>query len=212
MQCGTLLQKTGDTLCTTCLNHLPRTETAQHRNNKVEQMLRDIPKLQRGAAFCFYRHNSSFRLLIHRLKYGNRPKAGIYLGRIAAQEFSQAHFFDGIDVIVPVPLHPKRQRRRGYNQAEMIAKGISETTHIPIDTTHLYRAVNNSSQTQKTRQERQHNTEDIFAVNMSAHWRGKHILLVDDIVTTGATLRSCIHAISRIRGTRISVMTLGIAS
>lgn len=212
MMCGTLLQPKEEILCRDCIEKLPRTEHAFQRGNHTEQLLWDIPKLERGGAFCYYKNDSDFRHLIHRMKYGNRPTIGVYLGRIAAQEFSETHFFDGIDLIVPIPLHKKRQRQRGYNQAEMISKGISEVTHIPIDTTHLYRQVNNPSQTRKSQQERLHNTQNIFEVNVPANWRGKHLLIVDDIITTGATLRSCINAISPIRGTRISVLTLGIAA
>lgn len=212
IQCGNLLQPEEDTLCHTCLQHLPRTEQARYRGNRTEQLLWDIPKLERGAAFCFYRPHSDFRRLIHLMKYSNRPKTGFYLGKTAAQEFAEARFFEGIDLIVPVPLHKQRQRQRGYNQAEWIARGIAEATRIPMDNTHLKRKVNNPSQTHKSKEERQHNTDEIFTVDMPANWRGKHILLVDDIVTTGATLRACIHAISPIRGTRISIMTLGIAA
>ncbi len=211
MQCQALLNNNEHFLCTDCLKDLPRTEMAQHRGNRVEQLFWDIPKLQKGAAFCFYRHDEPFRKLIHRIKYSNKPLLGEYLGEIMAREFMQYHFFDTIDFVVPVPLHPKRQRKRGYNQAEYIAKGISNITAIPLDTTHLQRVINNPTQTKKSSSERTRNTQGIFSVQMAANWRGKHILLVDDIITTGATLHACMHAITPIHGTTVSVISLGIA-
>lgn len=211
MQCHERLEEGELFLCANCLEHLPRTEMAANRGNRVEQLFWDIPKFNRGAAFCFYRRSETFRHMIHRLKYGNKPLIGEYLGELAAREFLPANFFQGIDLIVPVPLHPKRQRKRGYNQAEYIARGISRATAIPLDTTHLQRVVNNPTQTKKTGKERTGNTQGIFSVQTPANWRGKHILLVDDIITTGATLRACMKVITPVHGTAVSVMSLGVA-
>lgn len=212
LQCNVLLEENEQYLCADCLKQLPRTEMAAHRDNRLEQLFWDIPKLQRGAAFCFYRHGETFRKLVLRVKYNNQPLLGQYLAELAAREFLPTHFFDGIDLIVPVPLHPKRQRKRGYNQAEYIARGLSNITSIPLDTTHLKRIVNNPTQTKRDASERAQNTKGIFTVEMPANWRGKHILLVDDIVTTGSTIRSCIKVITPIQGTTISIFSLGLAA
>lgn len=211
MQCHELLTDNQQFLCADCLQHLPRTEMAANRGNRVEQLFWDIPKFQRGAAFCFYHRNEEFRQLVLRIKYSNKPLLGEYLGHLAANEFLRTDFFKGIDLIVPVPLHPKRQRKRGYNQAEYIAKGISAATGIPLDSSHLLRMVNNPTQTKKNSRERAANTRGIFLVQMPSNWRGKHILLVDDIITTGSTLRACMKVITPIHGATISVMSLGVA-
>lgn len=211
MQCRERLEESELFLCADCLEHLPRTEMASNRGNRVEQLFWDIPKFNRGAAFCFYRRSEAFRRMIHRMKYGNKPLIGEYLGELAAREFLPAGFFQGIDLIVPVPLHPKRQRKRGYNQAWYIAMGISKATAIPVDVAHLQRVINNPTQTSKTVQERAGNTHGIFSVQTPADWRGKHILLVDDIITTGSTLRACMKVITPVQGTSVSVMSLGVA-
>ncbi len=200
-------------MCAECEALLPRTEHAQQRGNLVEAMLADIPlahSLVRGGAFGYYEYNTPYRAIIHTFKYRRYPQIGEYLGQLAAKEFAAHGFFEGIDIIVPVPLHKKRLAERGYNQAEIICNGISKVTNIPTDTTHLLRTVNNASQTKKTTQERQANTADIFMMQHPDDWRGKHILLVDDVITTGATLRSAMQAMKGIRGLRVSVFTLGL--
>lgn len=211
MQCRCLLEKKEDLLCPDCIAALPRTKMAMCLGNKVEQKFWDERKFQRGGAFCYYQHDLPFRQLIHQLKYHHRPQLGIFLGEIAAQEWLSTGFFEGIDYLVPVPLHKRRQRKRGYNQAEMICIGLSHITHIPVDTTHLLRVVNNPTQTHKTATERQSNTDHIFTISNPENWKGKHLLLVDDVLTTGATLRACMQAIRPIRNTQYSVFTLGVA-
>ncbi len=211
--CGYSLADRKTLLCSQCESLLPRTEHAWQRGNMVEQILVDIPlahSLVRGAAFGYYEYDTPYRDMIHTFKYRRHPQIGEYLGQLAAKEFAAHGFFDDIDLLVPVPLHKKRLAKRGYNQAEVICDGISKVTNVPIDTMHLFRAMNNTSQTKKTAQERQVNTDNIFTMQASADWKGKHILLVDDIITTGATLRSAMQAMKGIRGLRVSVFTLGI--
>lgn len=210
--CGQKLDDYTAYLCPDCEAHLPRTEMAHMRDNKVELLFWDIQKFVRGGAFCFYGRDECFRSLIRRLKYSSSPEIGTYLGHLAAREFMEKGFFQDIDVIVPVPLHPKRERKRGYNQAEMIARGLSAVTGIPVDTMHLCRTKNNATQTRKQLQERADNTQGIFSLCHPENWRNKHILLVDDVITTGSTLRSCMKVLTPVRGTRISVFALGFSS
>lgn len=212
LRCGRKVEDESACLCPDCEAGLPRTEMARFRGNKVELLFWDIKKLVRGGAYCFYGRDKGFKHLIRRLKYSGCPEIGLYLGRLAAQEFRKEGFFDGMDMIVPVPLHAKRERARGYNQAEMIACGLSAITGIPVDTKHLYRKHNNQTQTRKNSEERSANTAGVFALREPEEWQGKHVLLVDDIITTGATLRACMEVITPVRNTQISVFALGFSS
>ena len=126
-----------------------------------------------------------------------------------ATDMQLAHYFDDIDLLVPVPLAQKRQRQRGYNQSEMLACGIADVTHLPIASKALKRQVFRESQTHLSRHERQENVNGIFVVADAEMLKGRHVLLIDDVCTTGATLTACAQAMAPIEGIRISVLTLG---
>lgn len=164
--------------------------------------------LQRAAAFLTYEKNHPIQQAIHKMKYADQPLIGIQLGRQAAIEMQYADFFDDIDIIMPIPLHPKRMRERGYNQSEYIARGISEITGIPIDTTHVTRVKNTPKQALQSGEGRKHNVAEAFAVNHPEQMYRKHILMVDDLITTGETMRSCLKAMKRFRGATFSVFAL----
>jgi ComF family protein len=224
--CAGYLGEQGEVLCEACLRALPRTEQAEQRGNETEEALlsdrslltRDIGQqmvraqkvmhLNRAAAFLFYEKDHPIQDMIHMMKYADRPLIGYYLGRQAAMEFQYADFFDGIDVIIPIPLHPKRMRERGYNQSEYIARGISDVTGIPVDTMHVTRVKNTSQQALQTGVDRKNNVADAFAVNHPEQLYRRHILLVDDLVTTGETMKSCLKAMRRFRGASFSVFAL----
>ncbi len=214
LNCGSGLSNRKQPICSACEVLLPRTEHAWKRGNRVEEMLIGAPLLHsivRGGAFGYYEYGAFYRDMIHTFKYRNYPQIGEYLAKLAATEWSEHSFFDDVDMLVPVPLHRKKLCKRGYNQAEIICEGLSKQTGLLIDTTHLYRVVNNASQTKKTAQERQANTADVFLLNNPSDWKGKHIMLVDDVITTGATLCACMQAMRKVQGLRVSVFTLGIA-
>ena len=197
------------TLCKTCLARLPRTEQAEIRDNLTEMVFdKKVMHMDRAAAFLFFDKEDPIRDLVHVLKYADRPEIGYQLGRQAAMEFQYADFFDGIDVIVPMPLHPKRLRERGYNQSEYIARGISDVTGIPVDTTHVERIKNTPKQALQKGEERKANVQDAFAVNHPEQMYRKHILVVDDLITTGETMQSCLKAMRRFRGAKFSVFAL----
>lgn len=167
-----------------------------------------VMHLVRAAAFLFYDKDKPVQALIHQMKYAERPEVGYALGRQAAIEFQYADFFDGIDVIVPIPLHKNRLRSRGYNQSEYIARGISAVTGIPVDTTHVTRETDTPQQALQSGADRAENVKNAFAVNHPEQMYRKHILVVDDLVTTGETMRSCLKAMRRIRGAKFSVFAL----
>lgn len=164
--------------------------------------------LERAAAFLFYDKEQPIQWAIHLMKYADQPLIGYYFGRQAATEMQYAGFFDGIDLIIPVPLHPKRMRERGYNQSEYIAQGISEVIGVPVDTTHVTRIKNTPKQAMQAGEKRKENVADAFAVNHPEQLYKKHILVVDDLITTGETMRSCLKAMKRFRGAKFSVLAL----
>ena len=170
-----------------------------------------LAPIERAAALIFHESHAETAQIVYRLKYGNHPDIGEDMGRLMANEMRTARFFDGIDVLVPVPLSPKRMRQRGYNQSEMLARGIRELTGIPIANNVLGRKHFRKSQTQLNRAERQKNVEDMFYLKKkSAALRGKHVLLIDDVCTTGATLIACASALKAIDGITISALTWGV--
>lgn len=205
-------------ICEECIQSLPRTEQAALRQNKTEYVLAGavndfvrqmkVMHLDKAAAFLHYEKDHPIQRAIHLMKYADQPMIGQQLGHLAAVDMQYADFLEGIDVIIPVPLHPKRMRERGYNQSEYIARGIREVTGIPIDTTHVTRTRNTPKQALQTGEERKHNVVDAFEVNHPEQLYGKHILVVDDLITTGETMRSCLKAMKRIRGAKFTVFAL----
>ena len=205
-------------LCEQCVSSLPRTEQAELRENSTEMALwgdvhsraaaKRVMHLDHAAAFLFYEKEHPIQSAIHKMKYADQPMIGYWLGRQAAMEMQYADFFDEIDLIIPMPLHPKRLRERGYNQAEYIAKGISEVTGIPVDATHVTRARNTPKQALQRGEGRKANVAEAFAVNHPEQLYHKHILVVDDLITTGETMRSCLKAMKKFRGATFSVFAL----
>ena len=209
--CGDVLMTDEDELCRRCIGTLPRTEHHIKRENRLEQLFAKDDKLVRGGAFCYYKRDTPFSNAIHEMKYGGRPEIGLQLGKMVAEEWLGSTFFDDIDYLVPLPLHPHRLRVRGYNQAEWIARGVAEKTGIALDTKHLVRVVNNAQQAFMSDEERLA-LKDIFALCDAEDFRGKHVLLIDDVVTTGSTMQRAMAVFHPVRQCRYSVLSLAIAS
>ena len=209
--CGRRLSPTERSLCSVCQLHLPRTAYQfSPDDNPMAQLFWHLTPIERAAAFIYYQPRSEMARMVYQLKYGNSSDVGEDLGRLMATDMQLAHYFDGIDLLVPVPLTKKRQRQRGYNQSEMLARGISDITHLPIAAKALKRQAFHESQTHLSRRERQENVNDVFVVADAETLKGRHVLLIDDVCTTGATLTACAQAIVPIEGIRISVLTLGL--
>ncbi|MBQ7531724.1 MAG: ComF family protein [Paludibacteraceae bacterium] len=208
-----------NTLCDNCLRKLPRTEHHILRDNKVEMLFTDLfnrprkqwdkPRFVRGGAWL--RYDDDVASVIHAAKFYERPELAKFLGRQAAQEWQPTGYFDDIDLLVPVPIHPRRLNERGYNQSEYICRGMSEVLGLPIDTTTLLRIRDTPKQSQLTDDKRRTNVEHAFRIPEPTRWHKRHILLVDDVITTGATIRNCIKEITPIRSCRISVFSLAVA-
>lgn len=208
--CGQRLSISEHAVCTPCYLHLPRTAFQYTPyDNPMTQLFWGLAPVDRAAAMFYYQPHSEMARLIYDLKYGDRPDIGEDLGRMMAEEMQQADYFAGVDYLLPVPLSPKRQRQRGYNQSEMLCRGIRDITGIPVMTKILRRKHFKQSQTALMRHQRQENVADMFSLHETAHLEGRHLLLVDDVCTTGATLTACVHALSAIPRLRLSVLTLG---
>lgn len=210
--CGSPLSRGEECLCTCCNINLPRTGFHLRKDNPVECLFWGrILGLKRASSFLFYRKGSDFRRILHMLKYGGYKELGEVMGRYMSAELSSGEFFDGVDMIIPVPLHRKKQKLRGYNQSEWIARGIASVTGIPLCAECMIREKNTETQTRKSTFERWENVEGIFRLCDTVHFEGKHVLLVDDVLTTGATTVACASAFAGVSGIRISVLTLAVA-
>lgn len=208
--CGRRLSPTERSLCSVCLLHLPRT-TYQFtpEDNPMAQLFWHLIPIERAAALIFYEPHSEIAQLVYAMKYRNRPDIGEDMGRLMANEMQIAHFFDGIDMLLPVPLSRKRLKQRGYNQSEELARGISDVLHLPIVTNAVRRKHFIQSQTQLNRYERQENVMDMFELHDDRQLKGHHVLLIDDICTTGSTLMACAETLRHIEGIQLSILTLG---
>mgnify|MGYP000989360470 CR=1 FL=1 len=198
-------------LCLACLNNIPRTNYHFIANNPVEKRFWGKVPIHRATAFFFFQKGSPYQKTLHQLKYSGNKEMGEFLGKYAAQSLMESEDFSSIDMIVPVPLHPNKFRKRGYNQSEWIAKGLSEVLKVPLNTTDLIRVQENPTQTKKGVYERYKNTEGIFQLNDILAFEGKHILLVDDVLTTGSTIEACINAMHEVGNVRVSVFVLTVA-
>ena len=249
LMCGLTLSESEEYLCATCRTELPLTRLRGGKGNAVERLFYDLEGAQRGSAFLIYRTDNAAYRLIHRMKYHNRPDIGVELGQWMAYDLEGTGFFDGIDALVPVPLSKKKQRKRGYNQSERIAYGLSSVTGIPVCTDLVSRIVHNPTQTNLTPDQRRRNVEGIFAVTNAevlrslcisnetkqekgngtkqsegnskkqAERNGKkqdeettpHLLLIDDVITTGSTLRSLAETLTAASSCRLSFLAAALA-
>ena len=209
--CGTHLLRNENIICTQCYISIPRTNYHLSENNPVEQLFWGRCQITKAAAFSFYNKGSRIRKLIHNLKYNGVREIGHELGRIYGQSLKKSDFLSEINVIIPVPLHSSKLRKRGFNQSECISKGISQITGLPVDTEALRRIGKSDTQTKKSRIERWMNVEDIFEVTDFRKIEGKHILLVDDVITTGSTVDACASELLKIKNVRVSVAALAVA-
>ncbi|PKQ63580.1 hypothetical protein BZG02_09435 [Labilibaculum filiforme] len=209
--CSNYLFKNEDTICTKCLFDLPKTDFHLNKNNPVSILFWGRVNISYAASYYTFSKGSQFQKLIHKLKYHNKKEIGIALGRHFGESLKKSEFFKDIDVIIPVPLHTKKEKIRGYNQAEMVAIGLGTAMQKPIAIKNLVRLIHTESQTKKNKLERWQNVDNIFDLLEPSSLINKHILLVDDVVTTGSTLEACAHALLKAEGAKVSIATLAYA-
>lgn len=210
--CGCRLSVSEEVICSKCNLHLPRTGFQQdpYENIMAKMFWGQIP-IERAAALFYYEPHAETANILYELKYKNHPEIGEVMGRMVARELQMSNFFEDIDGIIPVPLAKKRERQRGYNQSHELAKGISEITGLPIYNKVVKRTVFEGSQTSLGRWERNENVEQVFELRDAPTIQGKHLLIVDDVVTTGATIIACAKELCKAGDIRISVLSLGLA-
>lgn len=209
--CGALLTGNETYLCLSCLYNIPKTNYHTEPDNPVEKRFWGKVQLLRGTSYFLFQKGSPFQKILHNIKYKGDKELGYMLGKHAAFDLLDSIDFISVDFIVPVPLHYKKLKKRGYNQSEWIAKGLSEVFEKPVDTTNLTKEKENTSQTRKGVYERYENTEGVFNIKDTELFTGKHVLLVDDVLTTGSTLEACIKELSKTTNIKISVFTLAMA-
>ena len=211
--CGCRLAIDEQLLCARCNMHLPRTTYAQQADdNEMVRRFWGHGPVERAAALFHYEAGSEVSRVIFRMKYHNHPEVGEILGTWVAREVARYDFFEGMDAIVPVPLSKRRERQRGYNQSREIAKGVSAVTGLPILDHVLVRRHFKESQTRQSMHGRRENVVGAFSLHPKAPpLDNKHLLIIDDIVTTGATVTACIEALGQPPGMRVSVLSIGVA-
>ncbi len=208
--CGNLLLKNEKIICLKCFYDMPRTNFHLDKDNPVAQLFWGRVWIENATSLYSFQKRSRYQKLIHELKYNGRQEIGEEMGRIMGYELKNT-LFASSDLVIPVPLHKKKLKTRGYNQSECIARGLSEVLEIPIDVESVIRIHQSETQTRKSRYERWENVEGIFEVRERKNLLYKHVLLVDDVVTTGSTLEACATVILQVTGTKVSIATLAVA-
>jgi ComF family protein len=210
--CGGALVAGERVVCTACRYNLPKTNQWLQQGNPVEQIFWGRVPLESACSFFYFIKGSKYQKVLHKLKYKNKPHIGVELGRYFGVELKKSPVYREVEFVIPIPLHTKRMRERGYNQSERVAVGIAESMGIQTLPAAVFRQVYTQTQTKKTREERLKNVEAIFAATPELQQvKNKHILLVDDVLTTGATIEACALTILENVECKISVATLAVA-
>ncbi len=208
--CGSSLYQHEEVICSKCIYDLPKTNFHLGKDNMVAQIFWGRFPLESAGAFYFFKKESKVQHLLHQFKYKNSPEIGVRIGQLYGQELLKS----GVsipDVIIPIPLHPKKEIIRGYNQSERFAKGLSDALNIPINTTNFIRNTFTETQTRKSRFDRWNNVKDIFLCINPEYFHNKHILLVDDVITTGSTIESSAQKLLSYENINIKISIAAIA-
>jgi len=211
LTCGERLISQEKYLCFNCWHDLPVTNFHNNTDNKVAQLFWGRVEIELATSFFSYKKGSKYQQLIHFIKYKGLKELGFETGRKFGFSLNESESFRDVDVIVPVPLHPKKEKKRGYNQSEWIAKGIADVLDKPVSGKNMFRRIHTSTQTRKNRFDRWQNVEGIFGIHSPEELKGKHILLIDDVITTGSTLEACVIQLLKIPETKVSVASLAFA-
>jgi ComF family protein len=208
--CNEGLVKGEENICSRCILEIPRTQHHLDPENALFTRLRGRIALKSAFAFFFFQKGGRLQHLLHALKYSNHPELGEMIGEVYGHELRQAGFDRNFDVIVPVPLHPTRKRQRGYNQSEEFGKGLSKTLNVAFADA-LMRTRKTETQTRKTKLGRWQNVSEVFQVNDLKQLQKRHVLLVDDVITTGATIEACAEVLLAGGAASVSISSIAYA-
>ena len=209
MICGGYAEDREHRICTKCRISIPLTGYYQQEDNPIKERFSVFTPIHRASALYFYDVDPMWREVIHRCKYRGQWRLAYNMGRWYGAVLRESGDYSDVDVIVPIPLHPLKRIKRGYNQSYYVAKGIARELGVKVDNSSIKRVVNNPSQTTKSGTMRWQNVERIFKLRHPERLQNKHILIVDDVLTTGATIASCITAIgASVPNCRISIASI----
>lgn len=209
--CGEDLVAKEEYLCTACIFKLPKTNFHNIPDNPLAKVFWGRVDVNAVAAYCHYQKGNIVQDIVHEIKYKGKKELGVSIGKLYGNELKSAKEFSSADYIVYIPLHPKKLKKRGYNQSACFAQGLSETLGIPVLHDAMIRVKNTETQTRKSRYERWENVEGIFKVEKTEELKGKHVLLVDDIITTGATIEACVLELNKVPVSNVNVAAIGCA-
>jgi ComF family protein len=209
--CGNSLVIGEDVICTNCVYDLPYTNFHKQPDNVVARQLWGRIDLKAVYVLLYFAKGGKVQNMMHQFKYKNMPRIGNRLGQIAGKQLASAPVYQTVDVIIPVPLHPRKLKQRGYNQSAQFAQGLAEKMNALADTESLIRLKHTQTQTKRSRFSRYENMKDVFTVQYPERLAGKHVLLVDDIITTGSTLEACGLELLKVPGLTLSVAAIAYA-
>lgn len=198
-------------LCTDCYYHLPYTHFHLQPDNIVARQFWGKIKLETASALLHFTKGGKVQHMMHEFKYNGRRQIGNLLGNIAGEQLAKNEIFNTVDYIIPVPLHRKRLKERGYNQSACFAEGLAEKLNAMVETGNLVRVKSTQTQTHKSRFARFENMQEVFIVKDAEKLKGKHVLLVDDVITTGSTLEACGSELLKIEGLKLSIAAIACA-
>jgi ComF family protein len=206
--CNSDVLNAEDELCVACLSNLPETGFLFTYANPVERIFYGRLSVEKAGSAFYFNKDSVIQNVIIQLKYRSNQKAGIFLGKLLGQRILNCARFDDVDLIIPLPLNDKKLNKRGYNQSQVIARGVASVWHKPVVTSAVERIFFTETQTHKDRIARWQTMEGVFIVTQPSLLENKHVLLVDDVLTTGATLEACGAAILKVPGVKLSLVTV----
>jgi len=210
--CGSDIIEKENFLCLECINELPHTNFALHSNNPLENFFWGRMPVTSGMSEFYFSKASAIQNCIHEFKYKGNIKLGLYLGRMMGKSILNSNRFSNIDLLIPLPLFTRKEFKRGFNQSSILCNGINEITNIPVMVNNVIRIKATETQTKKGRIERWENVEKSFSVADAEKLKGKHVLLVDDVITTGATIEACGSQILKVEDAKLSIASLAFAT
>lgn len=210
--CGINLLKHEEFICNLCLINLPKSNYHKNLNNELNFVFAGRIPLQH--ALCFYLFEKSGRVqkLLHAIKYQNQKELAKFIGKLYAKDLKESEILKNVDVVLPIPLHQKKLKQRGYNQSEWFTKGITSELNLKLDIASLKKTNATSTQTNKNKFQRWENVEGVFELQNPEALYNKHVLIVDDVITTGATIEAAWQALKDVVGIKISVLSIAFAA